>query len=125
MKEALKLALEALEDWDSPMALPAIYAIKEALAQDELCSSQEPVAWFIDVTTDGLSTQDYQVAAKEYWGNLSICFPLYNTPPKRPWVGLTDEDVFAVVKKLQTLYHRPPIAIFAQGIEATLKEKNT
>ena len=33
--EALTLALEVLEDWDSPLALPAIIAIKEALAQPD------------------------------------------------------------------------------------------
>ena len=42
-----------------------------------------------------------------------------------PWVGLTDEDVFAVLEELQNMYHRPPSAIFAQAIEAKLKEKNT
>jgi len=42
----------------------------------------------------------------------------------RPWVGLTDEDIFAVIKKLQDIYHRPPIEIFARGIEQLLKEKN-
>jgi hypothetical protein len=43
---------------------------------------------------------------------------------KRPWVGLTDEDVFAVTKKLQDIYHRPPIAVFARAIEQLLKERN-
>ena len=43
----------------------------------------------------------------------------------RPWVGLTDGDVFAILEKLQTMYHRPPRAIFVQAIEAKLKEKNT
>jgi hypothetical protein len=44
---------------------------------------------------------------------------------KKPWVGLTDEDVFAVIKKLQDMYHRPPIEIFARGIEQLLKDKNS
>lgn len=59
---ALKLALEALEDWDSPMALPAIYAIKEALAQDELCSSQKPVAG--DVHTEHCFQGEYKHCCK-------------------------------------------------------------
>jgi hypothetical protein len=33
--EALTLALEVLEDWGSPLALPSIIAIKEALAQPD------------------------------------------------------------------------------------------
>ena len=31
--EAMTLALETLEDWGSPMALPAIVALRDALAQ--------------------------------------------------------------------------------------------
>jgi hypothetical protein len=46
-------------------------------------------------------------------------------PPQRTWVGLTDEDISSVIMKLQEMYHRPPIEIFARGIEAKLKEKNT
>jgi hypothetical protein len=42
----------------------------------------------------------------------------------KPWVGLTDEDVTSVIIKLQEMYHRPPIEIFARGIEAKLKLKN-
>ena len=97
--EALKLGLEALEadplemvaDVDGHMVFlkdKAITAIKEALAQPE----QEPVAWqfmkgssfrkhrpdhFDDLASDGLP----------YWK------PLYTTPPQRPWVGLTDEEL--------------------------------
>jgi hypothetical protein len=48
-----------------------------------------------------------------------------NAMSQRTWVGLTDEDVFAVLEKLQNMYHRPPSAIFAQAVEAKLKEKNT
>ena len=48
--------------------------------------------------------------------------PVYLHP--KEWVELTDEDYFAVLEKLQNLYHRPPIAIFAKAIEQTLKERN-
>jgi hypothetical protein len=68
---------------------------------------QEPVAW-----------QD----TRKTW----VDVPLKNVlKEKRTWVELTDEDYFAVLEKLQNLYHRPPIAIFAKAIEQTLKEKNT
>ena len=46
----------------------------------------KPVAWFIDVTTNGESTGDWQVAAREHWGDLSICKPLF-TRPVRPMSG--------------------------------------
>jgi hypothetical protein len=49
--------------------------------------------------------------------------------PERTWVGLTEGEVFLVLEKLQTIYNRPLTEdsriIFAQAIEAKLKEKNT
>ena len=68
-------------------------------------TEQEPAGWEVGVV-DGVVTRRL-------------------APPQRTWVGLTDEDYFAVLEKLQNLYHRPPIAIFAKAIEQTLKEKNT
>ena len=32
-RAVVEQALEALEDWDSPMALPAMHALRDALAQ--------------------------------------------------------------------------------------------
>jgi len=136
MKEALKLALEALENalnkpmWDRPKMTKTITAIKEALAQpekglfidliaqheglaDELAQpdyravktyhegkpvyvsqpEQEPVEWPCvietadfeeDTVTLKMQTSDYKVSAGKHW--------LSTTPPKRPWVGLTDEE---------------------------------
>ena len=53
----------------------------------------------------------------------------YTTPPQRKWVGLTDEEIFSVLDKLQAIYNGPPTGdsrvIFALAIEAKLKEKNT
>ncbi len=57
--------------------------LRAALAKVE---QGKPVAWFIDVTTNGESTGDWQVAAREHWGDLSICKPLF-TRPVRPMSG--------------------------------------
>ena len=50
------------------------------------------------------------------------------TLAQRTWVGLTDEEVFLVLEKLQAIYNRPLTEdsriIFAGAIEAKLKEKN-
>jgi len=46
--------------------------------------------------------------------------PLYTTPPKREWVGLTDGEIL----KLWGSYF-PRAMEFYQAIEAKLKEKNT
>ena len=82
MKEALKLALEALEYWDVHGGLnqpteEAITAIKEALAQQE----QEPVAWMlIQGRHEELShwpLDDGEISRG--WEQ----YPLYTTPPQR------------------------------------------
>ena len=104
--KALRLALEALEKqirmangWQSPAEAKAITAIKGALAQDELCSSQEP--WMYRIWND----KDAQ------WRLTNDCSwpaePIYTTPqasvneaPKRPWVGLTDDEILAIGKEL-------------------------
>ena len=89
MKEALKLALEALEclkrDFDADqfewgIADEAITAIKEALAQPE----QEPVA-----VRDAREWE--KVDMREHAeGNLGIGTA---PPPKRTWVDLTEKEV--------------------------------
>jgi hypothetical protein len=52
--------------------------------------------------------------------------PLYTTPPKREWVGLTDEEIYEYADKY--LYQHGSnygIKAFGKAIEAKLKEKNT
>jgi len=48
---------------------------------------------------------------------------------KREWVGLREDEIFSILENLQTIYNRLPTEdsriIFAQAIEAKLKEKNT
>ena len=46
---------------------------------------------------------------------------LYTAPPRREWVGLTDEEIQAIH---DTYYRRMGRMEFARAIEAKLKEKN-
>ena len=109
-KEALKLALEALEQYaeyegETRAANEAITAIKEALAQPE----QEPVGKFAKFT-DGI------------WREVtdgSAGVPLYTTPPQRTWVGLTDEEVITMSR-----YDLEYAALIGE-VQRRLKEKNT
>ena len=112
MKEALKLALEALEnlyvtcDWhgdDGKEAMvnapKAIAAIKEALAQP----AQEP---------DELT--------------IAYMSGLYDGKKKRPWVGLTDDEIKeSYAEAYKVAQGRRLEVAFAQVIDAKLKEKNT
>ena len=104
MKEALKLALEALENalnkpmWDRPKMTKTITAIKEALAQPE----HEPVH---SVQSNGRHSP-----------LLTHMMNKRTTQPKRPWVGLTDEEMDKWIEEEHDVL---------RWAEAKLKEKNT
>ena len=116
-REALKLALEALEYASTgnrrPEIIgPAITAIREALAQP----AQEPVAW---ISKRGVV---YPLDAKYEVHPINELQPLYIDPPKRPWVGLTDNDY------LNALDNHPYEGSDRElwlVLEAKLKELNT
>ena len=131
LRKAAEQALEALggihpgnmtpmaeESWNK-----AAEALRQALAQpvDAINMSeervdetdkreQEPVAWF-----------RYE-SSYEYQNQLTRCtkdcigaFPVYTAPPKREWVGLTDEE---------REHFRGLGFVGVLAVEAKLKEKN-
>ena len=122
-KEAMAMALEALECANSPNGdyENEIAALKERLAQPE----QEPVAWAMDYDIEsvlsGFSTSLMGTAMR-----IESAFPkhrvklLYTTPPQRPWVGLTDEELNQICNSLDYYGDRGLVEL----IEAKLKEKN-
>ena len=79
-KEAMKLALEALQEvyWSSRSAKhdEAITAIKQALA----APVQEPVAWVTDLEFD-FDTELIPARRKGKLGTADMTIPLYTTPP--------------------------------------------
>ena len=137
--EALKLAFEALKDmncgwkyireshgdlygvgWDRAQekADDAIKALRQALEQPE----QKPVAWMSDSPTKGNGKQLHWTKA-EAWRWSSNITPLYTAPPKREWVGLTDDEyASALAQSKGDVLNR--LVPFARAIEAKLKEKN-
>jgi hypothetical protein len=122
-QEALRMALEALENGDVPTPenvgknLDAITAIKEALAQ-----TQEPVAWKLPDKNVVFWEDTKEV--DEYHG-FKPTIPLYTTPPPRTWVGLTDDEVAQAMYRADAIFTGPMQFKFAKEIEAKLKEKNT
>jgi hypothetical protein len=105
-EKALKLALEALEDKHYQ---EAHYLIVKALAQP----AQEPFTYY-DPVRDSI---------RPFKSDGDI--PLYTTPPQRPWVGLTDEEIdFIVVTKCKRDLSHSDATKVAQAIEAKLKERN-
>jgi chlorite dismutase len=127
-KEALKLALEALDDlmyWDNGKpefdeARKAITAIKETLEQQE---QGEPASVTYQEVADTMnclwngSTEQLQMA------QLLENKKLYITQQQRTWVGLTDEEYGAMYTT--HLRNGGPIQQFSRATEAKLKEKNT
>ena len=83
--------------------------------QAKLETEQEPVAW--------ISEGGDVSRSKRYMDEMGFkCNPLYTAPPKREWVGLTDEEIDYQAKKDD---HAVYFALGALWAEAKLKEKNT
>jgi len=142
-REALKLALEALEA-HADIGIKsdkAITAIKEALAQPE----QEPVVWmYQDKSTHDVRFQKHMRGFVDHGATYET--PLYTSPPQqelvcvcgavwegqeliyttpqRTWVGLTDDEIVLIVAECAASHQHTDIH-FAKAIEAKLKEKNT
>jgi len=49
---------------------------------------------------------------------------VYHEPPKREWVGLTDDEIAQLMFKCDVIVTGPTQFNFAHAIEAKLKEKN-
>ena len=142
-KVAMKLALEALEElhntnshwWQEvdeqtlKKIEHSITALKERLADpmrevqrlgQEI--EQEPVAWgvFEGNLHDMFFTQPEAQEMAKLKGTHAEVRPFYTTPPQRPWVGLTDEELNQICNSLDYYGDRGLVEL----IEAKLKEKN-
>ena len=129
-QEALKLALEALENGDVPTPenvgknLDAITAIKEALAQTQEPVERYPSSWAkvtLMVSPKGEmhaigGDQELGEGDMPYIGLDRIKERLKDTSPQRTWVGLTAEDMKGMS------YGDKVVAAWA---DRTLRGKNT
>jgi hypothetical protein len=90
----------------------------------------EPVAWMM-INPSHLSGSRSLHWEPQQWHITWEAVPLYVAPPKREWVGLTDEAVWLEYQQLWPFHPEEEptlakdIAKFARAIEAKLKEKNT
>ena len=96
-EEQLKAAKTAMGKTLEDAAVHAIHKLYNTP------SEQEPVAWM----------SDHDVDFKKSSFGTYPCVPLYTAPPKREWVGLTDEE-----RERATGWS-------VEHIESYLKEKNT
>ena len=91
--------------------------LRQALKQPE----QEPVAWMYSVK--GKTQIDFKRYPDDELVDNCIVTPLYTAPPKRQWVGLTDEEISEVLINSPASEHIRS-NLFARAIETKLKEKN-
>ena len=149
-KEAMKLALWTLEGWanyddwvwpDSALeqskrnTIEAITALRQALETEKqwvgLTKEDMP-----DGDNPMFDTNEFYAGMSAWhgWVLREVLFdngepighrePLYTAPPKREWVGLTDQEINSVCYKRD--WTAPwTNTTFARAIEQALKEKNT
>jgi hypothetical protein len=96
--------------------------LSQAIAEAE---KQEPLCWVYNMNDliHDLKTINYGTV---YGQPVEGMTPLYTAPPKREWVGLTDEEIYDYADKF--LYQHGSnygIRSFGKAVEAKLKEKNT
>jgi hypothetical protein len=99
--------------------------IRQERVDETAKREHEPVAWMKEewyVDDVGLQNTREVLYGYEVYGGK----PLYTAPPKREWVGLTDEDLFDYPTiQLGVNGCVFDSATFAKLIESKLKEKNT
>jgi hypothetical protein len=127
-RAAVQQALEAWEyinkygfvlaDYEGPME-QAITALKAALEQPE----QEPVAWMV---TDKDGRHFIFRINKPVISEGETLAPLYTTPPRREWRGLSEEEIKNAVGASAEFWATSALWIksVARAIEAALRSKN-
>ena len=114
LRKAAEMAIDAMISDDVHKRAVAIVELRQALAQPE----QDPVAAVVSWDKSMIT----QLA--EYVAPATL---LYTAPPKREWVGLTDEEIDGIYKTHHDQYGKCQTGGFEyeRTIEAKLKEKNT
>ena len=128
-RDALSALRQALENNESAyqrgyldgMAKPCIdCADRKLQAFKQPKQEQEPVAWISKQSLAEVKDFDATVYGR---GGFDDATPLYTEPPKRKWVGLTDEEIQQGLKETWVTEQAWQSAVW--WAEQKLKEKNT
>jgi hypothetical protein len=127
MQQALDVIIELYNERDEVCertknlyvaADETIAALEQELAKPE----QEPVAWITRQSGDGGRVlQGYETCEANDYGAI----PVYTAPPRKEWVGLTDDviwDIAADYFDADAQYDG--VIAYSRAIEDKLKEKN-
>ena len=91
---------------------------KSGCERENVKPEHEPVVWHEPGAYGN-------VTIYEKWAQENGWLPLYTTPQKKEWVGLTDEDISGCINSTASLVKGQFLVEFSKSIEAKLKEKNT
>jgi len=98
-----------------------IESLRQAIEQAE---KQGPVAWvYLEAWMSGKVWPDDCFTENNASPEMA---PLYTAPPKREWVGLTDDETSLLAMETWGCVNIAPQSAFkfARAVEAKLKEKN-
>jgi len=123
LRQAAQQALEALESEHPDIQLRAALTLRTALEQPELMPWRESASDYKRGVIDGMQKQAQSSVDKAV-----------NAMTRCKWVGLTDEEIYAVYEQAEVLVHDSwvgsgtvglmfPITLYKM-FEAKLKEKN-
>ena len=124
---AMKLIRDAIERGDDLTVIGAKHILDQAIAEAE---KQEPVAWGVDWGKAG-DTPCVSIIKRMPDGRIEVVaveYAPYTHPPKREWVGLTDEEIEEVERWVEFKEEgsgRIPMIKLVKCVETKLKEKNT
>jgi hypothetical protein len=108
----LRQAIEEAEQWDT-----SDMAHRSGGLSVEQAEKQEPVAWMYK---NGIYMSDPSNSVSPEF----VITPLYTAPPKREWVGLTDEEIDEIYKQNHNQYDEDTTGEYERELEAKLKERN-
>jgi hypothetical protein len=98
---------------------------KPLYAVPQQAEKQEPIAWMV-YTLDGASA--FVTDNPNDFTELHSCFALYTAPPRKEWVGLTEDEMSEIYNKNYDLYDTDmtymDFFIVQRDVEAKLKGKN-
>jgi hypothetical protein len=106
--EAIIVLRAAIAEASCDTRIARAIAAKQRLTDVQQEMEQDPVAWL----NPEYGTEEYAFSPEKSGG---WCVPLYTYPPRREWVGLTDEDLSVCDEDG---------VLLARYWEAKLKEKN-
>ena len=91
----------------------------ELVRQDE----QKPVAWLSSPNFIEQETVEGRPRRVWFECNTGVGIPFYDTPPSKPWVGLTIEEIKEMLYGLHG-DDRTPMLTVIDAVHKKLKEKN-